>query len=178
MSIRMAILGFLSWKPFTGYELKKLFADSLSFYWSGNSNQIYGALILLHKEGAVSIEVQQQEKYPARKVYSLTEAGRGELRTWLQAQPEVPELRNLFHIQLAWAEALSGPELDTLFAAYEGVLDNQILLCQETLARGKASPGRSPREGLIWRSIEEGRLSAYKAEQAWSQNLRKAVAEL
>jgi DNA-binding PadR family transcriptional regulator len=31
MSIRRAILDFLSRKPFSGYELKKFFADSLSF---------------------------------------------------------------------------------------------------------------------------------------------------
>ena len=79
MSIRHAILGFLSWKPFTGYELKKLFADALSFHWSGNNNQIYGSLVELHKVGAVSVEVEQQEKLPARKVYTITDEGRAEL---------------------------------------------------------------------------------------------------
>ncbi|HEY9053605.1 MAG TPA: PadR family transcriptional regulator, partial [Rectinemataceae bacterium] len=76
MSIRHAILGFLSWKPFTGYELKKRFSDALSFHWSGNNNQIYGTLVQLHKDGAVTIEVVAQEKLPAKKLYTITEAGR------------------------------------------------------------------------------------------------------
>ncbi|RPI32756.1 MAG: DUF4180 domain-containing protein, partial [Chloroflexota bacterium] len=41
MDIKFAILGYLSWRPFSGYDLKKLFADSAAFYWSGNNNQIY-----------------------------------------------------------------------------------------------------------------------------------------
>lgn len=172
MSIRNAILGFLSWKPFTGYELKKLFADSLSFHWSGNSNQIYGSLIQLHKDGAVSIEVQQQEKYPARKVYALTEAGREELRAWLLAEPELPEVKNHFQIQLAWAEALSGTELDALFERYERILSDQILMYRDRVARGREGPARSARERLIWERIEEGRLAAYEAELAWAGALR------
>ena len=41
MTIKYAILGLLSWKPFSGYDLKKIFVDSASLYWSGNNNQIY-----------------------------------------------------------------------------------------------------------------------------------------
>lgn len=178
MSIRNAILGFLSWKPFTGYELKKLFADSLSFHWSGNSNQVYGSLIQLHKDGAVSIEVQQQEKYPARKVYTITDTGREELRAWLLGEPGLPEVRNHFQIQLAWAEALSDTELDGLFESYESLLSGQILMYRDRAARGREAPDRSRREALIWRRVEEGRLAAYDAELAWATSLRKEIAAL
>jgi DNA-binding PadR family transcriptional regulator len=172
MSIRQAILGFLSWKPFTGYELKKIFANALSFHWSGNSNQIYGSLIQLHKDGAVDIEVQQQEKYPARKVYAIRESGLDELRAWLRKVPELPEIKNHFHIQLAWADLLSEAELDTLLEAYELLLANHILMCKEMGLRGGLSPARSPREALIWRRIEEGRLAFHEAELSWVKALR------
>ena len=43
MSIHHAILGLLSWKPHTGYDLKKVFEDSAFMHWSGNNNQIYRA---------------------------------------------------------------------------------------------------------------------------------------
>ena len=180
MSLRYAILGFLSWKAHTGYELKKLFADSLSFYWSGNSNQIYGCLLQLHKEGSVSSEIQQQDKYPARKVYAITAQGREELRAWLLGKPELPEIKDFFHIQLAWAEPLSYAELDRLFIAYEEGLEAQILMCREKARRermeGDASkgrrPGRNPRESLIWKRIAEGRVSAFEAELSWARGLR------
>ena len=80
MSIRHAVLGFVSWRPFTGYELKKLFSDSRLFHWSGNSNQIYRTLVQLHRDGLVDLEVQQQDSLPPRKQYSITGAGSAELR--------------------------------------------------------------------------------------------------
>lgn len=189
MSIRQAILGFLSWKPFTGYELKKIFADALSFHWSGNNNQIYGTLVELHKAGAVSIEVLQQEKFPARKVYTITDAGRAELRAWLLSEPELPVLRSLAHNQIAWAEGLSGTELDGVLAVYERRLADQAIMCRETMkrevlsggqssTRGQSSPCRSARERLIWRSIDENRLSFYEGELSWTRSLREALTRL
>jgi PadR family transcriptional regulator AphA len=183
MSIRSAILGFLSWKPFTGYELKKLFADALSFHWSGNNNQIYGSLVELHKDGAVSIEVVQQEKLPAKKVYTITDAGRAELREWLLSEPELPLLRSPAHTQLAWAEGLSSVELDGILAAYERRLADQVLMCRETMRRGKLEPGRgaperSLREKLIWSSIELNRVAFYESELAWAKELGAKLKEL
>jgi DNA-binding PadR family transcriptional regulator len=178
MSIRHAILGFLSWKPFTGYELKKIFADALSFHWSGNNNQIYGSLVELHKSGAVTIEVQQQEKLPAKKLYTITDAGRAELREWLLSEPELPLLRSLAHTQLAWAEALSGPELDGVLASYERQLSDQAIMCRERIRRGRFEPGRSAREKLVWQSIDENLVAFYENELSWTKNLRLRLKEL
>ena len=177
MSIQYAILGFLSWKPFTGYELKKLFADALSFHWSGNNNQIYGSLVDLHKKGAVSIEVQQQEKLPAKKLYTITESGRNKLRAWLLSEPELPAFRSLAHTQLAWAECLSDEELDGVLAAYEGQLSDQAIMCRERMRRGIAAPGRSRRERLIWLSIDENQAAFYENELSWTRNLRLRLKE-
>jgi DNA-binding PadR family transcriptional regulator len=191
MSIRHAILGFLSWKPFTGYELKRLFADSLSFHWSGNNNQIYGSLVELHRSGAVSIEVQQQEKLPARKLYTITEEGRAELRAWLLSEPELPAFRSLAHTQLAWAECLSDAELDGLLASYERKLADQAIMCRERMRRsleetgeagyagaGRAEPRRNARERLVWRSIDESQVAFYETELGWTKNLRLRLKEL
>jgi DNA-binding PadR family transcriptional regulator len=184
MSIQSAILGFLSWKPFTGYELKKIFADALSFHWSGNNNQIYGSLVELHKSGAVSIEVQQQEKYPAKKLYSISDRGKEDLRSWLLSEPELPMFRSPAHIQLAWAEGLDAEEVDGLLAAYERQLEAQAIMCRETIRRvgsspeGSLAPRRSPRERLIWESIDENHAAFYENELAWARELRAKLKEL
>ncbi len=47
MQIDYAILGLLSWKPLTGYDVKRVMQDSPFLYWSGNNNQIYKALTKL-----------------------------------------------------------------------------------------------------------------------------------
>jgi PadR family transcriptional regulator AphA len=184
MSIRYAILGFLSWKPFTGYELKKLFADALSFHWSGNNNQIYGSLVELRRDGAVTIEVLQQEKLPARKVYTITDGGREELRSWLVAEPELPVVRSMAHTRLAWADCLPGPEFEGMLAAYERLLAAQVLMCGESTRRGaeapagSRAPARTPREELLWKSIEARNAAFYEGELAWIRSLRRELAEL
>ena len=58
MNIRYAILGFLSWKPLSGYDLKKMFVESVFIYWSGNNNQIYKELIQLTREEMVTNEIK------------------------------------------------------------------------------------------------------------------------
>jgi PadR family transcriptional regulator, regulatory protein AphA len=186
MSIRHAILGFLSWKPYTGYELKKIFADSLSFHWSGNNNQIYGTLVELHKDGAVSIEVRQQEKLPAKKVYTITDSGREELHAWLLSEPELPAFRGPAHTQLAWSECLSDSQLDGLLASYERQLADQAIMCRETMRRASEAasgavspePRRSEREELLWRSIGENRAAFYENELSWTRDLRLRLKDL
>ena len=57
VSIKHAILGILSFKPLTGYDIKKIIQESSFMYWSGNNNQVYKALLELHDKGFVTNEV-------------------------------------------------------------------------------------------------------------------------
>lgn len=175
MSIRYALLGFLSWKPFAGYDLKKLLSNSLSFHWSGNNNQVYGTLIQLHKEGAVSIEVRQQEKLPARKVYTITERGLEELDEWLRSPAELPLARNDFATRLAWANALPDSELLGILDDYAASVEAHLLLYRERCRRGEAAPARSPRESALWESVQNHALGFYESELRWLGDIRKAV---
>ena len=178
MTIQYAILGLLSWRPMSGYDLKKLIADSQSLHWSGNNNQVYRTLVQLHEAGLVEIEVQQQENYPARKEYRLTEQGANELRNWVLSAPELPQFRSTFLIQLAWADQLSAAELDGLLARYERAVEVQALILQERRRRGDINPARTPREVYLWREIEGYFLTAYTDELAWVRSLRKEVRDL
>ena len=175
MSIRYALLGFLSWKPFAGYDLKKFLSNSLSFHWSGNNNQVYGTLIQLHKEGAVSIEVMRQEKLPARKVYTITERGREELGAWLRAPAELPLARNDFATRLAWAHQLPEPELLAILDDYAAGVEAHLLIYRERCRRGAPSPARDRREAALWDSIQEHALDFYESELRWLRELRLEI---
>jgi PadR family transcriptional regulator, regulatory protein AphA len=177
MSVRHAILGYLSWRPLTGYDLKKLFADSQLMHWSGNSNQIYTALVQLHRDGLVTAETEQQDSRPPRKTYSLTASGREALRSWVLSRPELPELHSTFLVQIAWADQLDASELDDLVGQYESALQVQIAMCREKIRRGTQSPDRTAREQYLWRMAHDGRLRAWKAELAWARDLRTGLAE-
>ena len=177
MTIKYAILGFLSWRPLTGYDLKKLFSEAIFIYWSGNNNQIYRTLLELNKEGLVTSEVEHPEVGPSRKVYTITTAGVSELRQWLVSSPELPQLRNSFLIQLAWADQLAPDELDALLDKYEHEVEMQALIYQEEKRRNRIDPARTERERYLWDMISDNWVSFFENELAWVRKLRRELGE-
>jgi PadR family transcriptional regulator, regulatory protein AphA len=175
MTIQYAILGLLSWQPLSGYDLKKLFTDSAILYWSGNNNQIYKALLQLHAEGLVTQEIQYQEYLPAKKIYTLTEKGRADLKAWVLSTPELPEFHNNFLIQLTWADLLTDEELDALLKRYEEEVQVQLLMQKEKASRMEPSSARTRREVYLWEMTSKNIISVYENELAWVRQVREGL---
>jgi PadR family transcriptional regulator AphA len=178
MSIKYAILGFLSWTPASGYDLKRLFEESAAFHWSGNNNQIYKALVELHNDELVTLEVQQQADYPPRKIYTITQKGQAELRQWVLSEPELPQLKNDFFAQLAWADQLGANELDRLLQQYEDQMQIMMRMSQERKQRHQGTPQRTPRESYLWDMIMQNWVSFYENEVKWVRDLRKGLDDM
>ena len=176
MDIKYAILGFLSWKPMSGYDLKKVMTSSTSCYWTGNNNQIYTSLIQLQKEGLVSSEIQNQERLPVRKEYTVTEKGFEIFRAWLLSPPEAPVLRNFFLVQLAWGDRLDASELRNLLISYENEIKTQLMMLNETKKRGLLiNPARTDREKYLWDQVTENQIGFYENEFRWAQETREEL---
>jgi PadR family transcriptional regulator AphA len=178
MSIKYAILGFLSWTPQTGYDLKKLFEESATFHWSGNNNQIYKALVELHNEGLVTLQVQQQVDRPPRKIYSISEQGLSALREWVLSEPELPQVKHSFLVRLAWADQLTPTELDKLIEQYGQEVEVQLLMFREHKQRNQHAPQRTPREIYLWEMILQRWISLYENELEWIQALRDGLSKM
>ena len=84
--LKYALLGFLNYEPLTGYDLKQIIDQSISYFWHAKQSQIYNTLKKLEQGGRLTSEIVPQEGRPNRRIYTITEAGREELRQWL-AQP-------------------------------------------------------------------------------------------
>jgi PadR family transcriptional regulator, regulatory protein AphA len=176
VDIKYALLGFLSWQPFSGYELKKMMENSELFYWSGNNNQIYTGLVQMHRDGLVEAESQPSEKMPNRKIYRLTPAGQAELRKWLQLEPEMPQFRKPFLIQLAWSISMEPAELDAWLARYSQELQMRVIILHEQKKRGTLiNPARKARESYLWQQIQANLLQFYESELAWVARLREEM---
>lgn len=167
MYLRAAILGLLSWKPASGYDLKRIISESEIFYWSGNNNQIYKTLLELQREGLVSHLVQLQESLPAKKIYSVTEKGISTLRQSLMTDPEAPAVQKNFLVQLAWAENLSDEEIMTLLKKYEEEITNRLGMLQGKAACPANCPDRSRREQFLWERITQNLIATYQTELDW-----------
>ena len=175
MTINDAILGILSWKPSTGYEIKKIFENSSFMYWSGNNNQIYRSLLQLQEDGFVSGEILHQGTAPSKKVYTITKNGLDELKKGVLSAPETPELKKDFLVQLAWSDQLTDEELNELLIKYENEIKIQCLLEQEKKRRGINAPKRNLRETIVWDKISENLISSYKNELNWVQSVRSEL---
>lgn len=101
MELKHAILGLLSIRPMSGYDLGRAFAGTVAHFWHADRSQIYRTLDRLSTSGAITTEVIPQDGKPDRKVHSLTDAGHRELLDWLSSpveadQPKEPFLARLF----------------------------------------------------------------------------------
>ncbi|MBT3601655.1 MAG: PadR family transcriptional regulator [Candidatus Latescibacteria bacterium] len=71
-----------------GYDLKKIFDDSINFFWSAQTSQIYRELNALEKKGYVVSEIKPGDKGPDKRIYSITEEGQSGLKAWLLDVPD------------------------------------------------------------------------------------------
>jgi PadR family transcriptional regulator, regulatory protein AphA len=177
MDLHSTILGLLNWRPCSGYDLKRIISDSDLFYWSGNNNQIYKILLELQQAGQVTFEVQEQASLPAKKIYSITEAGRAELQNALLQQPEAPEQHKDFLIQLAWAGSLSDEVVLALLTLYEAEVTNRLELYRGQASRAEADPHRTPREAFLWRRIHDNFIQSCQTELQWTRDTAQAIRE-
>jgi PadR family transcriptional regulator AphA len=78
-SLRSNVLGLLAQEPMSGYDITRLFKDLSWLVGSPSPGSLYPILRALLKEGLVTVRVATRPDRPARKIYSLTDAGRQEL---------------------------------------------------------------------------------------------------
>jgi len=175
VSIKYAILGLLSWKPATGYEVKKIFKSSSIIPWSGSNNQIYNTLLDLQCRGLVTYEILSRKGYPSKKTYTITSEGLSELKEWLQMHPQAPEFKKTFLIQLSWSHLLNDQELFELLKKYESEINRQLATYQENMKLEIDAPKRTFRETIIWNMISENLISSYKSELEWVEKTHKAI---
>ena len=76
MDVKSMLLGFLMRGSMTGYELKKVFSISFSFFSGLSYGSIYPALKKMEQEGLMTMQLQIQDGAPNRKIYTITDAGK------------------------------------------------------------------------------------------------------
>ncbi|HTX01820.1 MAG TPA: PadR family transcriptional regulator [Acidimicrobiales bacterium] len=90
MSVRHALLAFLSAGPKYGLQLRQEFEESTGDVWPLNVGQVYTTLQRLERDELVRSDDRGDEAGP-QKIFHITEAGRRELETWLSTPPDMTE---------------------------------------------------------------------------------------
>jgi len=96
---RYAILGMLLDGPCTGYEIKSLMGRSTTYFWRESDSTIYPMLKLLAGEEKTLSKIVYIGK-KKKEVFSITESGRKEFKTWLESSTGSETPRNEFLLKL------------------------------------------------------------------------------
>ena len=89
VSVRQGILALLAEEPRHGYQLKTEFERRTAGVWPLNVGQVYTTLDRLERDGLVE-PVDGAGGGRNQRAYRLTEAGRGDLRRWLEDESPAP----------------------------------------------------------------------------------------
>jgi len=111
-----------------GYDLKRIFDDTIGFFWAAQMSQIYRELNKLEEKGLVKSEVKPQEKRPDRKVYQLTKRGKETFLSWLNKFPDqLSELhRSRFLMRIFFSSRIKLDELAFEIKRYKKEKEEQL----------------------------------------------------
>lgn len=84
--LKHGILGLLNYGDMSGYEIMEVFRDSLNYFWTAQTSQIYRELQTLKERGFVTATEIKGDNRPDKKVFSITDEGRAELVKWLRTE--------------------------------------------------------------------------------------------
>lgn len=173
MSLDHAILGFLNYHPYTGYDLKKIFDCSVRHFWPADQSQIYRTLARLTKKGFAEMEKVSQEDRPDRKVYHITNAGRNELQRWLSGPPPMDEPRSAPLVQVFFAGELSDEEILAKFEGFAAIM--RAVLSQYDQVPARISPYQeeiqSPRQHFFWMLTLDNGIRNMRANLEWAESV-------
>ena len=86
------ILGLLTFREMSGYDLKQLINKSIThFYWSPAKSQIYGELRRLESHGLVTMREVPQTLRPDKRLYQITPEGTEAMQQWLRSSGLEPD---------------------------------------------------------------------------------------
>ena len=107
VSLRHFILGLLTRYPMSGYDINRVLKSLGWLVGNPSFGSLYPALHALQEDDLVTVDVDNRERKPSRKVYSITDAGKRNLKQWID-QPAGPNASTkAFVMRLILADSYS-----------------------------------------------------------------------
>jgi PadR family transcriptional regulator AphA len=176
MSLPHAVLGFLQYGPRTGYDLKRMFDASVQHFWPVQQSHIYQTLNRLVSDGYATVEVEPQLDRPNRKVYTMTQAGADELRSWLtEPRPERP-IRAPFLIQLFFAGGLDDRDiLHVLEAKLDEIRQLLEIFESGSVSHPTFSEDLPKREQFFWYLTLDYGIESLRFSRGWIERVIERI---
>ncbi|MFV0559742.1 MAG: PadR family transcriptional regulator [Enterococcus sp.] len=126
-TLRYILLGLLSKKNMSGYELNQSFKNEIGEFWQAKHSQIYPELSKMEEQGVINHQVAITGTKLEKKVYHLTDNGREQLNNWIHdTTSELPVNRDEFVLKLYFVKDIRDPQL-------KEIIEQQRILHEEKL---------------------------------------------
>lgn len=162
-----SILGILSLRPHTAYDLTQQARRSLRFIWPTSESQLYAEPKRLHREGLIRSTRERSGPQRSRQLYTITPAGREALRAWLETAPAPPAPTNEILLRVIFADGADKAALLRSLSDYrEAVTAERDLgrsLIREQLEGRAPFADRANLNTLWWGLVAE----QFRATLAW-----------
>jgi len=126
-----AILGFISKRPMSGYDIKKVLERTSKWYWAESNAQIYPILKRMEEKGCLESHVDETSGARKRRIYQITEKGLDKLKTWLLQPVEPSTYRNEFILKINMGQHLSKEQLVQQVEHFHERIQKQVKEIQE-----------------------------------------------
>lgn len=118
MSLRYALLALLRVGPLSGYELQKLFSESVGHVWHAPDSQIYPELKRMEADGLIRGEEQTRGERGRRRIYHVTARGSEDFFSWIETPLEYSRVRDPAHLRAAYLESASDESARDFLSAH------------------------------------------------------------
>ncbi len=173
MSLPYGLLGLLTYQDSTGYDLTKVFEDSLNNFWHAQSSQIYRELDRLEQKDWVKSRSVAQDKRPNKRVYTITESGRAALDEWLSAgAPQFEHSHEPFLVRVFFGADAPENTLALMKTCREmclSALEHYQLELRENIGKYAADIPDGNRKRLYWEMTLDYGITQTRATIEWAQ---------
>ena len=174
---KLAVLGFLTWKPMSGYEIKKAIEGIISNFWKESYGQLYPILNELAEEGLATRESQETEGGRTQHIYAITPTGRAALRDWLTEPPRHETLRNELLLKLFFGAQIGvETSLGHVEESRRGTL--ATIAAYEGIEREIASRYAGMPDAAYWLMTLRYGLAVHRAVLGWTEETLAELKEM
>jgi len=100
------ILGTLTIKNCSGYDIKQMIDENTGYFWQESNGQLYPTLKKL-EEWKLIERVEEERSGREKKVYAITSEGRRVFQNWLEEDEYAHSIRDEFLLKLTFGPNLS-----------------------------------------------------------------------
>ena len=171
-----AVLGMLTFKPMSGYEIRATIGESIAYFWAESYGQIYPALKRLTREKLVTRTTGRAGRR-LRHQYAITAAGREALAEWLRNPPAPAVPRNGLLFKLFFARYFSPDVAVQHVQRFRAEQEVEHLRCESLEEQLYEQHGKNP-DLVYWLiTLRFGQLEA-EAHLRWAEEALQILAEL